>query len=109
LRLRRVHGRYAPYYNARRARTGHLWQNRFFACVLGLDHLWAALAYVERNAVRAGMERRAADYRWSSAASHLTGQDESGMLGMEWWRLEPAADWEQVLNAEPLARTIHEA
>ena len=25
-----------------------------------------------------------------------------GMLGMEWWRHEPAADWEQVLNAEAL-------
>ncbi len=28
--LRRVHGRYAQYYNARWGRTGHLWQNRFF-------------------------------------------------------------------------------
>jgi len=38
---------------------------------------------VERNAVGAGMVRRAADYRWSSAASHVTGQDEGGMLDME--------------------------
>jgi putative transposase len=30
--FRRVHGRYAQYYNARSGRTGHLWQNRFFAC-----------------------------------------------------------------------------
>ncbi len=44
--LRRVHGRYAQYYNARCGRTGHLWQNRFFACLLGPEHLWAALAYV---------------------------------------------------------------
>lgn len=58
--LRRVHGRYAQYYNARSGRTGHLWQNRFFACVLGPEHLWAALAYVERNPVRAGMVERAA-------------------------------------------------
>jgi putative transposase len=27
--LRRVHGRYAQYYNARSGRTGHLWQNCF--------------------------------------------------------------------------------
>ena len=33
--LRRVHGRYAQYYNALSGRSGHLWQNRFFACVLG--------------------------------------------------------------------------
>src|SRR5262249_52727427 len=50
--LRRVHGRYAEYYNARTGRSGHLWQNRFFACMLGPTHLWAALAYVERNPVR---------------------------------------------------------
>ena len=98
--FRRVHGRYAQYYNARTGRTGHLWQNRFFACVLGQDHLWAAMAYVERNPVRAGIAERAADYRWSSAAAHLTGQDESGTLDMEWWRREAPVDWEQVLRAE---------
>jgi putative transposase len=38
--LRRVHGRYAQYYNARVGRSGHLWQNRFFACVLSESHLW---------------------------------------------------------------------
>jgi len=38
---------------------------------------------VERNPVRAGMVRRAADYRWSSAASHLAGEDESGMPDIE--------------------------
>ncbi len=38
--LRRVHGRYAQYYNARSGRTGHLWQNRFFACLLERNHLW---------------------------------------------------------------------
>src|SRR5215471_13425878 len=51
--LRRVHGRYAQYYNARAGRSGHLWQNRFFACMLGPGHLWTALSYVERNPVRA--------------------------------------------------------
>src|SRR5579871_1486148 len=37
--LRRVHGRYAQYYNIRSGRTGHLWQNRFFACALDGEHL----------------------------------------------------------------------
>src|SRR5580658_8665789 len=80
--LRRVHGRYAQYYNASARRTGHLWQNRFFACVLAPDHLWRALAYVERNPVRAGIVPRARAYRWSSAAAHITGHDESGLLDM---------------------------
>ncbi len=29
--FRRVHGRYAQYFNAAQRRTGHLWQNRYFA------------------------------------------------------------------------------
>ncbi len=60
--FRRVHGRYAQYYNARWGRTGHLWQNRYFSCVLGASHLWAALAYVERNPVRAEMVGEASEY-----------------------------------------------
>jgi REP element-mobilizing transposase RayT len=50
--LRRVHGRYAQYYNARYGRSGHLWQNRYFACALGPGHLWAALE--TWNATRCG-------------------------------------------------------
>jgi len=98
--FRRVHGRYAQYYNARSGRSGHLWQNRFFACALGASHLWAALAYVERNPVRAGMVDRAGDYPWSSAAAHLTGADEYGVLDMEWWQREGPGDWKVHLDIE---------
>ena len=96
--FRRVHGRYAQYYNARSGRSGHLWQNRFFGCMLGATHLWSALAYVERNPVRAGMVEQAAEYRWSSAAAHLGGSDASGILDMEWWRREVPANWDEVLK-----------
>jgi putative transposase len=59
--LRHVHGRYAQYYNARTGRVGHLWQNRFFSCMLAPDHLWTAMAYIERNPMRARIVRRAQD------------------------------------------------
>lgn len=99
--LRRVQGRYAQYYNTRSGRTGHLWQNRFFACVLGPDHLWTALRSVERNPVRAGMVHWAGDYLWSSAAAHLSGSDEHAILDMDWWRRESRdADWAQALSDE---------
>jgi putative transposase len=98
--LRRVHGRYAQYYNARSGRSGHLWQNRFFACTLGPCHLWAALAYVERNPVRAGMVGSAGEYRWSSARTHLTGKDEYGILDLEWWQREGRANWGVCLEIE---------
>jgi hypothetical protein len=32
--------------------------------------LWAAVAYVERKAVRAGMVPRAEEYPWSGPAAH---------------------------------------
>ena len=44
--LQRVHGRYAQYLNARRRRSGHLWQNRYFSCPLDERRLWTALRYV---------------------------------------------------------------
>jgi putative transposase len=101
--LRRVHGRYAQYYNIRSGRTGHLWQNRFFACALGQDHLWTALVYVDRNPVRAGIVRQAADYRWSSAAAHLSGADESGLLDLHWWGQQGRGEgWGHELAAEDL-------
>jgi putative transposase len=99
--LRRVHGRYAQYYNTRAARTGHLWQNRYFACALSERHLWTALAYVDRNPVRAGMVRSAGDYRWSSAAAHLSGVDPSDLVDLRWWRDNGGGDgWEETLGDE---------
>jgi putative transposase len=98
--FRRLHGRYAQYYNARTGRTGHLWQNRFFGCVLGASHLWRALVYVERNLVRAGMVERAEEYRWSSAAAHVSGEDGTGILDMEGWPQQAPADWAAVLSEE---------
>ena len=97
--MQRVHGRYAQYFNARRARCGHLWQNRFSSCALGPAHLWTALRYVEFNPVRANMVRRAEDYEWSSARAHLAGQDPQRLLDMDFWRREGGvSNWVRLLN-----------
>ena len=69
--LRRVHGRYAQMVNTKQRRSGHLWQSRYFSCALSTSHLRRALAYVERNPVRAGLVAQAEQYKWSSAAVHL--------------------------------------
>jgi putative transposase len=99
--LRRVHGRYAQYYNARVGRSGHLWQNRFFACVPSESHLWSALAYVDLNPVRAGLVEHATDYSWSSALPHLIGVDARGLLDEAWWRDTGAAGgWLERLAAD---------
>ena len=68
--LRDTHTVYAMYFNSRTSLSGHVWQGRFYSCPLDDTHLWAAVRYVERNPVTAGLVEHAADYRWSSAAVH---------------------------------------
>src|SRR5947207_1789792 len=49
------------------AGTGHLYQGRFKSFPIEEDdHLLTVCRYVERNALRAGLVRRAEDWRWSS-------------------------------------------
>jgi len=63
-----------------------LWQNRFYTCPLEWTHLWIALAYVERNPIRAGLSERAEEFEWSSAAADMSGKDPSRMLDLDFWR-----------------------
>jgi hypothetical protein len=99
--FRRVHGRYAQYYNARSGRTGHLWQNRFFACGLSANHLWRALAYVDRNPVRAGLIAKRGEYPWSNALAHLTEVDEFQLLVLPWWKASGAQkEWAKFIDCD---------
>lgn len=89
--LGRTHFEYAVYLNRRRGRSGHLWQNRFYSTAMDAGHVFDALAYVDRNPVRAGLIARATDYEWSSARAHAVGRDPAGWLDLE-CRAEPS-DW----------------
>ena len=42
------HMRHAHYFNKRNRLTGHLWQGRFYSCVLDDNHLYATVRYVEK-------------------------------------------------------------
>lgn len=66
-----VHRHYAGHIHARLKRTGHFWQGRFGCVAMDEAHLAAAIRYVSLNPVRAGLVKRAADWRWSSARRHL--------------------------------------
>ena len=96
--LRRTHGRYAQYFNTRKCRTGHLWQNRFYSCPMDEHHLWAALRYVERNPVRAGLTPDPAAWPWSSAAAHLGQSEPPPGLDIAFWRESGGAErWSDLL------------
>ncbi|MEX0641584.1 MAG: transposase [Pirellulales bacterium] len=54
---------------------GHVWQGRFKSPVIQNDeHLLTVLRYIEANPLRAGLVKRADDYRWSSYMVHGLGQ-----------------------------------
>ena len=82
----RVHADYARYANIVQRSCGHFWQARFFSCALEPAHAWKALAYVERNPVRAALVGVAEKYAWSSAAAHCLEDDLEGRLDLSQWR-----------------------
>ena len=105
----RTHLTYTKYINRMHSRTGHLWQNRFYSCPLGKQHFWRALRYIEQNPVRSGVVRQPWEYKWSSAAAHLNGKDNSGLLNLPWWqRTAGRIDWRQALGLRQDERQIRE-
>ena len=68
--LKPLHTIYSQHVNFTQGLSGRLWQGRFFSCPLDDEHAIAALRYVERNPVRAGLVAVAEDYLWSSAPAH---------------------------------------
>jgi len=70
-----VHMRYAQYINQKYERVGHLWQGRYYSCILDDAHLFAAVRYVERNPVRAEMVIKPWEWVWSSAREHIELED----------------------------------
>jgi putative transposase len=96
LALKHTHGRYATYFNALHASTGHVWQGRYDSCPLDERHFWAALRYTELTPVRAGMVADAEDYEWSSAAGHCGFGPASALLDTDVWRERwTAATWRE--------------
>jgi len=96
--LGRTNADYARHFNIMGRSCGHVWQARYFSCPMDWAHCWQAMAYVERNPVRAGLVTAAAEYRWSSAAAH-TGVAAEPMLDMRIWRAEYDADrWGEALR-----------
>ena len=79
--FRNVHMLYSQYFNRKADVVGHLWQGRFYSCVLDERHLYAAVRYVELNPVRAGLVASALDYPWSSTNYHVNGGDDRVISG----------------------------
>lgn len=65
--MKRLQVSYAYYFNKKYNRIGHLFQDRFKSEVIEDDqYLLAAVRYVHRNPVKAGITQQPSEYRWSS-------------------------------------------
>ena len=78
---------------------GHLYQGRFKSFpVQEDDHLLTVCRYVERNPLRAGLVRRAEDWRWGSLGLRARGGAEALALLADWPMPRPRG-WLSLVNA----------
>jgi putative transposase len=82
--------------------SGPVYQNRYYAAPVQSDHhLLNVIRYVERNALRAGLVRRAEDWPWTSLWHRCTSSDE---VRLSPWPVKVPDDWVDHVN-EPHAKS----
>jgi putative transposase len=60
------------------------------------DHLYSLLRYVERNALRAGLVKKAEEWRWSSLSHRLLGAEPKDRLSL--WPVSMPRNWVEQVN-----------
>lgn len=93
-----THKYYTRMVNFRESWRGYLWQGRFSSFPLDEKYLYAAIRYVERNPVRAGIVKRAEDYEFSSAKTHV--YKTKDLLLSDNFVIEEIEDWKAFLAGE---------
>lgn len=94
--MKRINVSYVYYFNKKYKRIGHLFQDRYKSeAIENEEYLLAALRYIHNNPVKAGIVKRAGEYKWSSYNSYINGTKdtviENGtILGMFSEKLETA-------------------
>jgi putative transposase len=83
---------------------GHLYQGRYkHFCVEADDHFLTLCRYVEANALRAGLVKRAQDWRWSSLHQRLRG---GNIPPLAEWPVDRPAEWVRLVNEAVPAREL---
>lgn len=103
-----AHVRYTRRINAREGWQGHLWQARFGSSVMDERYLLAAVRYVERNPVAAGLVALPWQYRWSSAAWHAGLLEQDPLVTGDEPLRALVPDWRKyVLDEDDETRVTH--
>lgn len=93
-----THKYYTRMINFRENWRGYLWQGRFSSFPLDEKYLYAAIRYVERNPVRAGIVKKAEDYKFSSAKAHV--YKTKDLLLSDNFVIKEIEDWKAFLAGE---------
>jgi putative transposase len=89
---------YTRYVNRKYLRSGRVWQNRFYSCIVDSDeYLWAVARYIEVNSVKAGLVPSATEFLWSSARFHLEGKADLLMASSDWLSDEKRSEYCQFI------------
>lgn len=96
--------RFSTWFNKRHDRCGRLWESRFKSLLIegGWDYLMNVAAYVDLNAVRAGIVTDPKDYHWCGYAEAVAGKAPArkGLAHLMWQeataRGEAVPDWQLV-------------
>ena len=90
---------YTQYFNKRYQRSGRIWQNRFFSCIVSNnDYLWNVTRYIENNPVKSGLAECAWEYEWTSAKAHCYGETDEILNGPGWLQDEMKQVYREYLN-----------
>jgi len=75
---------YAVYFNQKYKRTGHLFQDRFYASLIDTEsYFWAVSAYIDLNALRAGLIKSPESYPWNSYQFYFKGNFKDSLIDEE--------------------------
>ena len=81
-----------------RVGEGHLYQGRFKSFpVEDNDYFYQVMRYVERNALRADLVRRAEDWRWGSLWRRIHGTPDQRAILASWPVVKPR-QWRRLVN-----------
>ena len=78
---------------------GHVYQSRYKSLPVEEEkHFYQLVRYVERNALRAGLAKRAEAWRWSSLWRRTSGSSEQKQL-LSVWPVPYPRQWRELVNA----------
>jgi hypothetical protein len=100
--MKMVMQRYTMSYNLRKGRTGHLWENRFKSILIEGRPMALSMmaAYIELNAIRAGLVEAPSQYRFCGFGAAVAG-DKAARRGItHLYRVMTGSDagWKEVLK-----------